>query len=158
MRAPSTVVIMSAVILTACDGGRESDPGVADESTTADATVEQPVVPDEDDESLDDLLRLKQQLVVASERYADLHSASFGSPSEGACRYEEDRVMSAIEQLDVGLPSAEFRTALNEMRVAVGLLTVTCATGAGSRDTDRWFDAAGSAELALEQLIIDAGG
>jgi hypothetical protein len=153
MRQLLIACVSFAVVLTACGDGTEAEPAV--DEAPSDRAVDELEVADDEAEDLDELLKIKEELEAANSRFADLHSASLRGDG---CRYEEDRTMAAIERLDVGLPSAEFRTALDDMRVAAALLAVTCRTGGGAGETQSWFDAAGSAELALERLIIDAGG
>jgi len=155
MRRLLTLCVAFAVVLSACSDGNEVEKA-AEEATSDDVVDELEV--SNNAGNLDELQRVKEELAEADQRLLILHSASLRGPSDQGCRYEEDRTMAAIDRLDVGLPSAEFRMALDEMRVAASLLATDCRTGAGIGDPQRWFDAARQASLALEELIIDAGG
>lgn len=155
MRRLLTLCASFAVVLSACGDDNAAEP--AFDEAISDEEVDE-VEPGNNAEDLEELLRIREGLAAADDHLVSLHSASLLGPSDRGCRYEEDRTMAAIDRLDVGLPSAEFRLALDEMRVAASLLATDCTTGAGIGDSQRWFDAANQASLALEQLIIDAGG
>lgn len=156
MRTLLTLCVSFAIVLSACSGDSETEPA-ADEAI-ADDVVDELEVRDDAADDLDEMLRIKGELDEANDRFVSLHAASLRGPSERGCRYEETRTMDAIDRLDVGLPSAEFRMALDEMRVAAALLATDCTLGAGIGDPQRWLDAASQAALSLEELIIDAGG